>query len=65
MMIGAEAARALTGPPAVDGIGPTDRWEAYWREVDDARRRNAPWALPSSHEEGWRAERDGVVPPLA
>jgi len=38
------AARALTGPPAVDGIGPTDRWEAYWREVDDARRRNAPWA---------------------
>jgi phenylpropionate dioxygenase-like ring-hydroxylating dioxygenase large terminal subunit len=65
MMIGAEAARALTGPPAVDGIGPTDRWEAYWREVDDARRRSAPWAVASADGEEGRAVRDGAVPPLA
>jgi hypothetical protein len=57
MMIGADAAQALTGPPVADGIGPADRWQAYWQEADAARRRNAPWAanLPSSHEEGWPA----------
>jgi hypothetical protein len=42
-MIG-PAARALTGPPAIDGIGPTDGWERYWREADESRRRSAPWA---------------------
>jgi phenylpropionate dioxygenase-like ring-hydroxylating dioxygenase large terminal subunit len=63
MMVGAEAARSLTGPPAVDGITPSDRWQAYWQEADAARRRSAPWAtnLPSSNEDGRRAERDGVV----
>ena len=43
MMLDPAAARALTGPPAIDGIGPTGRWDEYWKEADAARRRRAPW----------------------
>jgi len=39
-------ARSVQGPATMDGIGPTRGWEAYWREVDVRRRRNAPWAAP-------------------
>ena len=48
MMLDAEAARALTGPAAIDGIGPTDRWDDYWRESDAARRRRAPWSAQAA-----------------
>jgi len=43
MVLDAEAARDLTGPPAVDGIGPSDRLEEYWKEFDARRRRRSPW----------------------
>ena len=44
MVLDASAAAALCGPPAIDGIGPTDRWDDYWKEFDSKRRRNAAWA---------------------
>jgi len=44
MMLDPAQAAALTGPPAVDGIGPTGRWEEYYTEADVARRNRAPWA---------------------
>ena len=44
MMPDAVQAAALTGPPAVDGIGPADRWEEYYKETDAARRNRAPWS---------------------
>jgi len=48
MMLDAAQAAALTGPPAVDGIGPTGRWEEYCREADAARRNRAPWAAEAA-----------------
>lgn len=44
MVPDAAQAAALAGPVTVDGIGPTDGWDAYWRTADEARRRNSPWA---------------------
>ena len=44
MVLDPLAASELTGPPAVDGIGPTDRLEDYWKEFDANRRRKAAWA---------------------
>jgi len=43
MMLDAAQAAALTGPPAIDGIGATGRWEEYYKEADAARRSRAPW----------------------
>ena len=48
MMLDAAQAAALTGPPAVDGIGPTGRWEDYYKEADAARRNRAPWAAKAA-----------------
>jgi phenylpropionate dioxygenase-like ring-hydroxylating dioxygenase large terminal subunit len=44
MVLDAKAAAALQGPPAIDGIGPSERWDEYWKEFDSRRRRNAGWA---------------------
>ncbi|MDF3032149.1 MAG: ring-hydroxylating oxygenase subunit alpha [Moraxellaceae bacterium] len=33
-----------SGPPAIDGIGPTDGIDDYWREADQKRRQQAKWA---------------------
>jgi hypothetical protein len=44
MVLDAAQAAALTGPPAIDGIGPTGRWDDYWKESDAARRQRAPWS---------------------
>ena len=46
---GIEAA-AVRGPATMDGIGPTDGWEQYWREVDRRRREGAPWAVAAAAE---------------
>jgi phenylpropionate dioxygenase-like ring-hydroxylating dioxygenase large terminal subunit len=48
MMLDAAQAAALTGPPAVDGIGPTGRWDDYYRETDAARRGRAPWSAKAA-----------------
>jgi nitrite reductase/ring-hydroxylating ferredoxin subunit len=34
----------LTGPVAVDTIGPEDGWQDCWRECDAVRRTRSPWA---------------------
>jgi len=46
----AESARAFTGPPAIDGIGPADRVEEYWKQTDALRRRQAPWSAQTEPE---------------
>ena len=40
----ATAAQAMTGPPAIDGIGPTDDWRGYWQRTDANKRSAASWA---------------------
>jgi hypothetical protein len=44
MVVDDAQARALTGPPAIDGIGPSARMEEYWRQTDAERRKKAAWA---------------------
>jgi phthalate 4,5-dioxygenase len=44
MVLDAQSAREITGPPAVDGIGPSDRLDDYWRTFDTERRRRSAWA---------------------
>ena len=44
MVLDAAAAAGITGPAAMDAIGPTVGWEAYWPEVDRKRRSSASWA---------------------
>ncbi|MGE0678784.1 Rieske 2Fe-2S domain-containing protein [Pseudolabrys sp.] len=41
-------ARQITGPATVDGIGPTDGWEAYWKQVEAKRRSGAAWLRKSA-----------------
>jgi nitrite reductase/ring-hydroxylating ferredoxin subunit len=47
MVLDAATAAGVRGPATMDGIGPASGWEAYWKDVDDRRRRNAPWGAPS------------------
>jgi phenylpropionate dioxygenase-like ring-hydroxylating dioxygenase large terminal subunit len=44
MVLDEAAAAAITGPPAIDGIAPSARWEEYWRETEARRRRECEWA---------------------
>jgi phthalate 4,5-dioxygenase len=44
MVLEPAAAAEITGPPAVDGIGPTARLDDYWKEFDASRRRRSAWA---------------------
>jgi phenylpropionate dioxygenase-like ring-hydroxylating dioxygenase large terminal subunit len=44
MVLDAAAAAKLTGPAAIDGIGPTDGWQAYWQKTDEVRRKASSWA---------------------
>ena len=46
MCLDAAAAAQLHGPDTVDGVGPTQNWEAYWKGLAERRRANAPWAPP-------------------
>jgi hypothetical protein len=43
MLPDAAAAATLTGPAAIDGIGPTEDWQGYWKKTDAARRKAAVW----------------------
>ncbi len=40
-------ADALHGPATMDGIGPADAWQDYWKEADRRRRRGAQWHPPA------------------
>jgi phenylpropionate dioxygenase-like ring-hydroxylating dioxygenase large terminal subunit len=33
-----------SGPPAIDGIGPTSSIDEYWKDADQKRRKQAKWA---------------------
>ena len=44
MVLEPENAKALKGPPAIDGIGPTGRMDEYWKECDQLRRQKSAWA---------------------
>jgi phthalate 4,5-dioxygenase oxygenase subunit len=44
MVLDAPAAEKLTGPAAIDGIGPTEDWQSYWRTTDATRRKASSWA---------------------
>jgi hypothetical protein len=43
MVLDEAAAARITGPAAIDGIGPTDGWERYWQDTDAAKRNAASW----------------------
>jgi phenylpropionate dioxygenase-like ring-hydroxylating dioxygenase large terminal subunit len=48
MMVLDEAAAArLTGPGTIDGMAPTERWQAHWRDAVARRRAGAPWNPPA------------------
>jgi hypothetical protein len=36
MVLDAATAAKLTGPAAIDGIGPSGAWQTYWRKTDEA-----------------------------
>jgi nitrite reductase/ring-hydroxylating ferredoxin subunit len=44
MVLDPQGANSLTGPPAIDGIGPTGRMDEYWKEADATRRKKSAWA---------------------
>ena len=44
MVLNAADAPKLTGPAAIDGVGPTGDWQGYWQETDAAKRKTASWA---------------------
>jgi phthalate 4,5-dioxygenase len=46
MFLDVARASAVRGPASMDGIGPSENWQAYWKEIDATRRRNAPWRAP-------------------
>jgi hypothetical protein len=44
MVLDRASAARITGPAAIDGIGPAEGWQLYWRKTDAARRRASSWA---------------------
>jgi len=44
MVLNQENAVQLKGPVAIDGIGPTERMDEYWKESDARRRKQSQWA---------------------
>jgi phenylpropionate dioxygenase-like ring-hydroxylating dioxygenase large terminal subunit len=48
MVLDAAGATRLTGPAAIDGIGPTEGWQSYWRDTDAAKRKQASWTASAA-----------------
>jgi len=44
MVLDEPSAARLTGPAAIDGIGPTGDWQGYWQRTDAGKRKAASWA---------------------
>src|SRR5450432_2505769 len=44
MVLDEAAAAQMTGPAAIDGIGPSEDWQSYWQTTDAKRRRASSWA---------------------
>jgi len=51
MMLDAEAASALSGPAAIDGVAPAAGVDAYWKEADRKRRDAAAWSRRNAAEQ--------------
>ena len=45
-MLADGGAAALTGPATIDGMAPSEGWEAHWRAAVARRRSAAPWNPP-------------------
>jgi phthalate 4,5-dioxygenase len=43
MLFDAATAVKVTGPPAIDGIGPADDWQGYWQKTEASKRSAASW----------------------
>lgn len=43
MVLDPNAAPGLTGPAAIDGVGPTGDWQGYWQRTDTGKRKVASW----------------------
>jgi phthalate 4,5-dioxygenase len=48
MVLDEASAAKLTGPVAIDGIGPSEDWQAYWRATDARRREASNWAAQAT-----------------
>ena len=44
MVLDETHAASITGPAAIDGIGPADDWQGYWQKTDAVKRKGASWA---------------------
>ena len=44
MVLDARSAPKITGPAAIDGIGPTNDWQGYWQKTDASKRKAASWS---------------------
>jgi hypothetical protein len=48
MVLEPAQAAGITGPAAIDGIGPADDWQGYWQKTEVGKRRSCEldqWAL--------------------
>lgn len=43
MVLNTSQATQIQGPATMDGVGPTNGTENYWKDVDARRRNAAPW----------------------
>jgi phenylpropionate dioxygenase-like ring-hydroxylating dioxygenase large terminal subunit len=44
MVLDAASAQSITGPAAIDGIGPAADWQGYWQAAETKRRSRSAWA---------------------
>ncbi|MFY9687120.1 MAG: aromatic ring-hydroxylating dioxygenase subunit alpha [Pseudolabrys sp.] len=43
MVLDTTKAARITGPAAIDGIGPADDWQGYWQKTEAMKRKAASW----------------------
>jgi hypothetical protein len=43
MVLDAPAAKKITGPATIDGVGPSEAWDQYWQDAYRKRRQAAVW----------------------
>jgi phthalate 4,5-dioxygenase oxygenase subunit len=43
MVLDERHAASITGPAAIDGIGPADDWRGYWQKTEAEKRKTASW----------------------
>ena len=43
MVLDPKQAASITGPAAIDGIGPAEDWQGYWQKSESSKRQAASW----------------------